>query len=119
MAIAGSRPEFGPVVALEFLLQLDGLLDLLELDVDQFIVFVSLGMYVSQDLLCLLQSALGNEPTGRFGNGPVNSKSEKSFLVGLCLCLLPNENQLAQGWNSLQETRHTPRPCAAHDVVRS
>jgi hypothetical protein len=72
MAVTSSGPEFSPVVALEFLLELNGLLDLIEFDVDQFIVFISLGMHVSQDLLCLLQSALGDEPTGRFGDSPAN-----------------------------------------------
>jgi hypothetical protein len=70
-------------------------LDLIEFDVDQFIIFVSLGMHVRQDFLCLLQSTLGDEPTGRFGNSPLNSKSATIFLFELCLFFVPNENQLA------------------------
>jgi hypothetical protein len=80
VTVARSGPEFSPVVALELLLQLDGLLDLVKLDVDQLIVFISLGMNISQNLLCLLMSALRDEPTRRLGDGPANSESETVFL---------------------------------------
>jgi hypothetical protein len=83
MAVTRGRPELSPVVALELLLQLNSLSDLIELDVDQFIVFVSLGMHVCQDLLRLLQSALRDEPTGGFGNSPANSRLATLFLVEL------------------------------------
>lgn len=62
VAVTRSRPQLRPAVAFELLLERNGLLDLIEFHVDQFVILVALGMYIGQDLLCLLGLALGNKP---------------------------------------------------------
>jgi len=76
MPVARRRPQLAPRVLLVLLLEVDGLLDLVELDIDEVIVQVSLGVDVGQDLLGLGRFALGDEPTGRLGDGPARVLSE-------------------------------------------
>lgn len=54
VSVARSRPQLRPPVALELLLERDGLLNLVELHINQFIILVALGVDICQDLLRLV-----------------------------------------------------------------
>lgn len=58
VSVARSRPQLRPPIALQLLFERDGLLDLVELYIDQFVVLVALGVDICQDLLRLVQFAL-------------------------------------------------------------
>lgn len=97
MAVAGRRPQLAPRRLLELLLERNGLLDLMELDVDQLIVLVALRVVFVHDLLGLLELTLGNQPARRLGHEP-------------------DKHDLEQRRDRLQQARRAPRPVAG-DVV--
>lgn len=84
VAVTRGGKEFEPAVTLILVLQRDCLLDFFELDVDQLVIFVTLGMDICQHLLCLFQPALGDEPTGRLRDGPANCESVKEDKRNIC-----------------------------------
>ena len=99
MAIALGLDKLGPTVALELLLELDGVLDLLELEQNNLVIKVAVSVDVSKDAVGLLDAALGNHPSRRLRDEP-------------------DKAQLEDGGESLNEGRHTPCPVVV-DVVRA
>ena len=77
VTVALSAPELGPAVALELLLELDGLLDLVKLNLDEIVLLVSASVGVCENLKSLLLLALGHEETWGFWHEP------SGLLVGL------------------------------------
>lgn len=97
VAVARRRPQLAPRVLLVLLLERDGLLDLVELDIDQRVVLVALCVVLGQNLLGLGGLPVGDEPAGRLGHEP-------------------DEGDLEQGRDGLQQAGRAPRP-VADDVV--
>lgn len=97
VAVTLGLDELAPAVALEFLLELDGVLDLLELDLHDLIVEVAVGVNLGEGLVSLLNLAVGNHPARRLGDEP-------------------DEAQLQEGRKSLDKGRHAPCPVVV-DVV--
>lgn len=73
MTIALGAPELRPAIALELLLELDSLLDLVELDLDELVVFVTAGVGVSEDGKSLSILALGHQETWGLRDEPNGS----------------------------------------------
>ena len=70
VTVALGAPELGPAVALKLLLELDGLLDLVELDLDELVLLVAAGVGARENLESLLLLALGHEETWGLWNKP-------------------------------------------------
>lgn len=98
MAISRRGPQLAPARLLELLLQRNRLLDLVELDSHQLAGLVALRMVLVHDLLRLLVLALRNQPPRRLRHKP-------------------DEHDLEQRRDRLQQARRAPRP-VAHEIVR-
>lgn len=98
MAVAGRRPELTPRSLFVLLLERDGLLDLVILNIDQLVILVTRGVVLGQDSLGLSMLALGDQPPWRFWNEP-------------------DEEDLEQRRDRLQEAGHAPSP-VTNDIVR-
>lgn len=70
MAIAFGPDELKPAVIFELLLQFDGILDLLQLELHDFRVVVTIGMHLGENIVSLFNLALGNEETRAFRYEP-------------------------------------------------
>lgn len=97
MAVAGRRPELTPRSLLVLLLERDGLLDLVILNIDQLIILVTRGVVLGQDSLGLGVLPLGDQPSRRFRDEP-------------------DEEDLEQRRDRLQEAGHAPSP-VTNDIV--
>ena len=97
VAVALGPPKLRPAVALKLLLELDGVADLLQLELDDLVVHVAVGMVLSQDLVRLVHFPVRDQPARRLGHRP-------------------HEDQLDDGREALHERGSTPRP-VADDVV--
>jgi len=61
VAVSLGLDELEPAVALELLLELDGILDLLQLELHDLRVAIAVGMDLCEDIVSLLNLAMGNE----------------------------------------------------------
>ena len=77
VAVALCPPELAPAVALEFLLHLEGVTDLLHFKEDDLVVQIAIRMAVCQDLVRLLVSALGDVVTRRLWDEPDEADLEE------------------------------------------
>lgn len=91
MAVALGLEELEPSVALELLLQLDCVLDLLKLEVHDLGIHVTVGVDFSEDGVSLLHLAMSNEETRALWHEP-------------------NERDLEERWKCLHEGWYTPAP---------
>lgn len=64
MTISLGLEELGPAVGLVFLLELDGVVNLTELDLDELGVFVTAGVAFGEDVEGFLGFAFSDEVTG-------------------------------------------------------
>lgn len=94
MTIARGRPKLSPAVTFKLFLELDCLLDLIKFHIYQSVVFVSLGMDISKDLLRFLEFSFRNEPSWRFGNSP-GFKVSLYFGLSFMNPISPDKHKLA------------------------
>ena len=97
VAVALGLEDLEPTSLLQLLLNSDGLLDFLELQLHHLVVDVSLSVDMGKDGQSLLVLALGHVETGRFGNKP-------------------HTGDLDERRHSLDDGRNAPGPLAV-DVV--
>ena len=96
-AVALGVEELQPAVAFKLFLESDGVLDLLELEEDDFVFAVTICVDFGENVVCLLHFTLGKEETWRFGHEP-------------------NKQKLQNRWDCLQHRWNSPGPVVA-DVV--
>lgn len=94
MTIARGRPKLSPAVTFKLFLELDCLLDLIKFHIYQSVVFVSLGMDISKDLLRFLEFSFRNEPSWRFWNSP-GFKVSLYFGLSFMNPISPDKHKLA------------------------
>lgn len=91
VAVTLGRPELRKAALRELSLEGDGLLDLGELELNKFVVNVSVGVGIGEDNQGLFMAVARNKPSGRFRNSPDACKHD-------------------HGWSSLEQTRNPPTP---------
>lgn len=92
-AVALALDEYQPAISFELLLKGDGLFDLLELKLDQFIIVVAVGVSLREDTVGLFGLALGDQESWTLRYEP-----DKAELDDWC--------------ESLEDGRNSPRPVA-------
>lgn len=97
VAVALGLEDLEPTSLLQLLLDSDGLLDFLVLQLHHLVVGVSLSVDMSQDRQSPLVLALGHVETGRFWDEP-------------------DAGDLDDGWHSLDDGRNAPGPMAVDAV---
>ena len=102
MAVALGSDEFQPASAFKFLLEADGVSNLLELQLNHFIVLVSIRVHVREDIMCAVDLAFRNEPTWRFRNEQDTEKERDSGDEG--------RTQLQAPGNGTGILRHVSQP---------
>jgi hypothetical protein len=81
MAVSWGFEKFDPWVTFKLLLEGDGLADFTVFNLDEFVIYVSSGMALAEDLQRLLILSLCDEETGRFWNKPRECVSSHASLL--------------------------------------
>ena len=93
VAVSLCLPKDSPALSLELLLELESGVNLLDLELDELILLVAIGVGLCEDVESLFGFTLGDEETGRFVDEP-------------------DEDELEDRGECLYKRRNTPRPIA-------